>query len=162
MLRGSRGYPICQITGLENGTEYYVRVSAYNGPGGENSTTSSTETFTTYGAPAVATPFPVTTVEQVDTASVLGPIRQVLRKTYVASTICSMPFAVFMLHVPVVTRDIAHSHDAMISPFAECGCHTLFSQHLRCDHHEHMHLCIPTKNNSDVSACFPSGCLQTK
>lgn len=56
---------IRQITGLENGTEYYVRVFAYNGPGGDNSSTNSTGEFTTYGAPAVADQFPVTTVEQV-------------------------------------------------------------------------------------------------
>lgn len=54
-----------QITGLENGTEYYVRVFAYNGPGGENSSTNSTGEFTTYGAPADADHFPATTVEQV-------------------------------------------------------------------------------------------------
>lgn len=76
---------MCQITGLENDTEYYVRVSAYNGPGEENSTTNSTEEFTTYGAHAVAAPFPVTTVEQVNAASALGPITPMLWKIYVAS-----------------------------------------------------------------------------
>lgn len=54
-----------QIDGLENGTEYYVRVAAYNGPGGENATSESDEAFTTYGAPADASPFPITTIEQV-------------------------------------------------------------------------------------------------
>ena len=49
---------LSQIDNLENGTEYYVRVAAYNGDGND-------ATFTTYGAPADASPFPVMTMEQV-------------------------------------------------------------------------------------------------
>lgn len=45
--------------------EYYVRVTGYNGPGGENSSSNSSESFTTYGASTVAAPFPVMTVAQV-------------------------------------------------------------------------------------------------
>lgn len=63
LTRQTKLFP--QITGLENGTDYYVRVAAYNGPGGVNSSTNATEAFTTYGTPADADPFPVTTIEQV-------------------------------------------------------------------------------------------------
>ena len=55
---------LLQINGLENGTQYYVRVAAYNGPGGENSSTNSTEGFATYGLPADASHFPIMTIEQ--------------------------------------------------------------------------------------------------
>lgn len=62
--RIDRACSLLQIHGLENGTEYYVRVSAYNGPGGENSSTNSTEGFTTYGLPEDASQFPIVTIEQ--------------------------------------------------------------------------------------------------
>lgn len=58
-----------QIEGLENGTEYFVRVAAYNGPGGENASSDAQEAFTTYGAPADASPFPVASIEQVSAAT---------------------------------------------------------------------------------------------
>lgn len=69
----SPGGFLSQIDGLENGTEYYVRVAAYNGPGGGNATSESEEAFTTYGAPADAFPFPITTMEQVRSTHIKNP-----------------------------------------------------------------------------------------
>lgn len=51
-----------------------MRVAGYNGPGGENSTSESEEAFTTYGAPADASPFPITTIEQVRTKLARRPV----------------------------------------------------------------------------------------
>ena len=63
--RLNHSHPLSQINGLENGTQYYVRVAAYNGPGGENSSTNSTEGFATYGLSEDASQFPIMTIEQV-------------------------------------------------------------------------------------------------
>lgn len=72
-------FPSSQIDNLDNGTDYYVRVAAYNGDGDDN-------TFTTYGAPADASPFPIMTMEQVSTY-VTGPPPHLTKSKFCSLTL---------------------------------------------------------------------------
>lgn len=56
---------VSQIRELEDGTEYHVRVAAYNGKNETGTLLGASTDFTAYGVPAEATPFPVMTREQV-------------------------------------------------------------------------------------------------